>query len=112
MDKDYAITGFQSACEPYHEKSLSLDEYLQTSNPALIMVTLQMDLPKFLLSKGDKLIVDRSLQPKYNSLILTENNGEQGLFWYRDKKLPSKYSGVDMDNVIAGVVVAMIRELV
>jgi hypothetical protein len=114
---DYQITGFPSACEEYHQNELSLDERLGITDPARRLVPLAVDAPLFNLRKGDLLLVDMARKPAHNSLVYTELRGETGI--YRVERLngkptlfPSRYSTDEMDDVICGVIVALVRELI
>lgn len=67
------ITGFASPCEEFSENRLSLDERYNIGNPAIVMMFLNEDYPKLGLYKGDLLLIDRSLRPRFADLIVIED---------------------------------------
>lgn len=100
-EKHGQVTGFQSACSEFAEKGLSLDERLDIGNPAIFILTANSDDFSLSISKGDKLIVNSSLRPRLNDLIVIE-----------DRILRLKNYREVEDRVISGVVVALLKELV
>jgi DNA polymerase V len=64
------MTGFQSACAEYAEDRLLLDERYLTNPPAMYPMRVGSDSKLFELRKGDELIIDRSLDPQANDLVI------------------------------------------
>lgn len=70
------MTGFQSPCAEYAEEKLSLDKKFLSNPPAMFIVKVSVNSPYFNIKTGDFLIVDRSLQPKKNDLIIAVIDNE------------------------------------
>lgn len=76
MPEIQQMTGFQSACAEYAEDRLSLDQKYLTNPPAMFPLKVAADSKLFELRKGDHLIVDRSLDPKPNDLVVAVISNE------------------------------------
>lgn len=94
------VTGFQSACSEFAQNGLSLDERLDIGNPAIHVLTANMDDISLDIRRGDKLIINTSLRPKFNDLIVVEDK----VFRFKTK------TGLE-DVQIFGVITALIKEL-
>lgn len=68
--QEQEVTGFQSACAEFAQGRISLDERCGIGNPAIKLLTINSDVPSYDLRKGDQLIIDTSLRPRINDLIV------------------------------------------
>jgi DNA polymerase V len=66
---------FPSPAENYHDASLDLNQFLVKNPPATFFVRNE-SVAILHIQIGDILIVDRSLNPTHNSIILAVINGE------------------------------------
>jgi|SRR5690606_24853610 len=114
------MTGFQSPCAEYAEERLSLDKKFLSNPPAMFPVKVSSDSLQFNIKKGDYLIIDRSLLPKHNDLVIAVINSEfkiARLDLIRNKRgllLPYNIlMGVDEEdnNFIWGVVSSLHRRI-
>jgi SOS-response transcriptional repressor LexA len=71
-------TGFQSPCAEFAERSISIDERLETGNPSRILLKLDADNFIFGLKKNDEVLIDMSLKPKNGDLVV--HHSESGEF--------------------------------
>ena len=78
--KDYAQTGFQSACSEFSESSLSLDEHFGIKDPAIKIVKIKVDAPLFGINKNDLLLIDMNKRPRSGDLIIVSNSGINGIY--------------------------------
>lgn len=70
----YDITGFQSACAEFSENQLSLDERFNIGNPSVRIFEITENKPHLGLYKGDALVVDQSLRPRFKDLIIVDGD--------------------------------------
>ncbi|MBN2479199.1 MAG: translesion error-prone DNA polymerase V autoproteolytic subunit [Parachlamydiales bacterium] len=71
------IAGFPSPADDYIEKKLDLNEYLITNPPATFLVKVEGDSMKDAgICKEDILIIDRSITPTNNKIVIAVLNGE------------------------------------
>lgn len=68
--------GFPNAAEDEKFGSLSLDELAVRHRSSTFFWRLENDVPELLWRAGSILVVDRSLEPKENSLIVTASDDE------------------------------------
>lgn len=108
MNNSYDMTGFQSACAEFHENSLSLDERYLTNKPATFIIEVDGEAPHLEVKKGDKLLIDRSLKPRENDLVLLVINNEFTLKKFSWKMLEGQ--DPETGNFLWGVVKTQIRE--
>lgn len=108
MSDSYKITGFQSPCAEFAGKPLSLDERYLTNRPSLFIVELSTNIPKLALIKGDKYLIDRSLNPRDGDLTLfvIEDQFELNIYSEEIRKRLSRGE----DNFVWGVVTTLLRE--
>jgi len=70
-------TGFPSAATHYTEQRISLDNELVTNTDATFFVRIEGDAyADFTIFHNDVLLIDRSLCPTKNSLVLIVQDGE------------------------------------
>ena len=69
-------TGFPSPAEEYREGSLSLDKHLIKNPSATFFVTMEGNSMLPLVRPGDLLMIDRSLNPQPESLVVGHYNDE------------------------------------
>ncbi len=70
-------TGFPSAATHYTEQRISLDNELITNSDATFFVRVEGNAYKsFTVFHNDVLLIDRSLNPTKNSLVLIIHDGE------------------------------------
>lgn len=69
-------TGFPSPAEEYREGSLSLDKHLIKNPSATFFVTMEGNSMLPLILPGDILMIDRSLNPQADSLVVGHHNDE------------------------------------
>jgi hypothetical protein len=109
MDTSYKITGFQSACSEYHEDILSLDERYNIGAPSIFIIAASGNSAPLGIKSGDKFIVDRSLKPRKNELVLLVVNCEFKFTHFLPEQL--KNQDPDSGDFIWGVVTTILREL-
>lgn len=69
--------GFPSPADDYHEEPLDFHAYLINHRAATFVFTVQGDsMTGAGILDGDKLIVDRSIVPKHNHIVVAVVNGE------------------------------------
>lgn len=108
MSSSYEMTGFQSPCAEFAQKPLSLDERYLTNKPSLFIIEAAGD-SKFLgISKGDKLLIDRSLRPQEGQLVLLVLNNEFSLQKFSWKMLQGQ--DPETGDFVWGVVTTLLRE--
>lgn len=113
------MTGFQSPCEEYAEKRLSLDQRYITSPASTLIFKAANNSKFFNIHSGDKLIVDRALTPKHGDTVLVVINNEHHV-----KKINKEPNGIFLlpnriplkgdefsNDCIEGVVTTIIKEL-
>jgi SOS-response transcriptional repressor LexA len=113
---EYGITGFPSACQEYAHKTLSIDEHFDLGNPSIVIIELNQDSNLFDFKKGDMLIVERGASPGHGQFVICDNGNEHGIFKVERRNgfptiFPAKYSTDELDSVISGVIVGIIRNL-
>lgn len=108
-DFTYEMTGFQSACSEYAEEVLSLDKRYLTNRPATFIIEAKGD-SKFLgIKSGDKLIIDRSLNPQEDDTVLLVVRNEFQVS--RFKRAMTEGHDPENGDFVWGVVTTLIREL-
>ncbi len=119
----YIPAGFPSPADDYMENSLDLNEYLIKNKAASFFVRVAGDSMNGAgIMSGDILLVDRSLDPGHNKIVVAIVDNEMTVkkLCYRDNKnfLVSEnpeYKPIEitehMDCSIWGVVAAVIRKL-
>jgi DNA polymerase V len=89
--------GFPSPADDYIEKNLDLNEYLIKHPPATFFLKVEGEsMIDAGIRSGDILIVDRSLEPKNNKIVIAALNGE--LTVKRIKKIKNKLFLVPENN--------------
>ncbi len=69
--------GFPSPAADYAEEELDLNTYLVRNKPATFMFSVKGDsMIGASIEDGDKLVVDRSINPKHNDIVVAVVNGE------------------------------------
>jgi DNA polymerase V len=72
--------GFPSPAADYIEVGLDLNEYLVQNKPATFLFTVKGDsMTGASIEEGDKVIVDRALNPKHNDIVVAVVDGEYTL---------------------------------
>jgi DNA polymerase V len=102
------MTGFQSACAEFAEKPLSLDERYLTNRPSLFIIEASGDSPTLGITKGDKLLIDRSINPRDGQRVLLVINNEFKIQKYSSKLLEGH--DPETGDFVWGVITTMIRE--
>lgn len=95
----YDITGFQSACAEFSEDQLSLDERFNIGDASVFSIRINDDYPSLWLNKGDELICNAALAPRYNDLVVLQ-----------DKVIRFKERAQLEDQEIRGVVIAQFHD--
>lgn len=73
----YVQAGFPSPAESYVDNALDLNQFLVPNPPSTFFVRVSGDsMNKAGLDDGDLLIVDRSLSPKNNDIVIMRINDE------------------------------------
>lgn len=73
----YVQAGFPSPAESYVDRALDLNQFLITNPPSTFFVRVSGDsMNKAGLDEGDLLIVDRSLTPKNNDIVIMRVDSE------------------------------------
>jgi DNA polymerase V len=84
--------GFPSPAADYAEDGLDLNDYLVRNKPATFMFTVKGDsMMNAGIVEGDKVIVDRSVNPKSKDIVVAVVNGE-----YTIKRLYKTSSKVEL----------------
>lgn len=113
--------GFPSPAGDYAEKGLDLNEYLVRNPPATFMFEVRGDsMIGASIDDGDRVVVDRSLDPRHNDIVVAVVNGE-----YTLKRFISQQGRVELhaenpayppilfvegdELVVWGVVVGVVR---
>lgn len=69
--------GFPSPAADYTEEELDLNTYLVRNKPATFMFSVKGDsMVGASIEDGDKVVVDRALNPKHNDIVVAVLNGE------------------------------------
>ena len=69
--------GFPSPAADYSEEELDLNTYLVRNKPATFMFSVKGDsMVGASIEDGDKVVVDRALNPKHNDIVVAVLNGE------------------------------------
>ncbi len=69
--------GFPSPAADYAEEGLDLNDYLVRNKPATFMFTVKGDsMIGASIEEGDKVVVDRSLRPRHNDIVVAVVDGE------------------------------------
>ena len=69
--------GFPSPAADYSEEALDLNTYLVRNKPATFMFSVKGDsMIGASIEDGDKVVVDRALNPKHNDIVVAVLNGE------------------------------------
>ncbi|AIL13842.1 hypothetical protein IM40_10755 (plasmid) [Candidatus Paracaedimonas acanthamoebae] len=120
---DKITAGFPSPASDYLESSLDLNEYLITNPVATFFLRATTDaMRESGIFSGDMLIVDRSLKPKSNDIVVVELEGDLSVRRYErlGKKITLStdspyiepiYLSTVFDFTIWGVVKAAIHTL-
>ncbi|MFP5384912.1 MAG: LexA family protein [Bacteriovoracia bacterium] len=108
MSEPYEVTGFQSACAEFAEKPLSLDERYLTNRPSLFIIEAAGESKVLGISKGDKLLIDRSLGPKEGQLCLFVINNQFQLQKFSSRMLQGQ--DPETGDFVWGVVTTLLRE--
>lgn len=96
--------GFPNAAEDGTFGSLSLDSFVVQHRASTFFWQLAVDMPEMLWSKGSVLVVDRSLQPQNNAIVVVIYEDEFLLCRY-NKGVYVRFSGEKVtDGEIWGVV--------
>ena len=73
----YVQAGFPSPAESYVDRALDLNQFLITNPPSTFFVRVSGDsMNRAGLDEGDLLIVDRSLTPKNNDIVIMRVDSE------------------------------------
>lgn len=107
-DSAYKITGFQSPCAEYHEDILSLDERYLVARPGIFIIEAATTSVKLGVRAGDKLIINRSLVPKRDDLVLVVINNNFTLTRFYPEQLKDK--DPESEDFLWGVVTTLLRE--
>lgn len=107
-DSTYKITGFQSPCAEYHEEILSLDERYLVKHPGIFIIEAATTSVKLGVRAGDKLIINRSLAPKRDDLVLLVINNNFSLTRFHPEQLKDK--DPESEDFLWGVVTTLLRE--
>jgi hypothetical protein len=99
--QEQEVTGFQSACAEFAQGRLSLDEKCQIGNPAIKLLTINSDVPGCDLQRGDHLVIDCSIRPLKNDLVIL-----------RERVVRFTNAAHFEDVEILGVVVKLLRDFV
>jgi DNA polymerase V len=84
--------GFPSPAADYEEDTLDLNKYLVRNPPATFMFSVKGDSMKGAsIEDGDKVVVDRSIDPKHNDIVIATLNGE-----YTIKRLYKHLGNVEL----------------
>jgi DNA polymerase V len=84
--------GFPSPAEDYIEKSINLHNYIIKNPPATYFVKVEGDsMTEAGIFSGDILVVDRSLEPTHNKIVIAVLDGELTV-----KRLIKTKSGVSL----------------
>lgn len=84
--------GFPSPAADYAEDGLDLNEYLVRNKPASFMFSVKGDsMMNAGIVEGDKVIVDRSINPRSNDIVVAVVNGE-----YTIKRLYKRAGKVEL----------------
>ncbi|WP_338033315.1 translesion error-prone DNA polymerase V autoproteolytic subunit [Desulfovibrio mangrovi] len=115
--------GFPSPADDYIERSLDLNEHLIRNPPATFFVRAQGDsMLGAGIHDGDILVVDRSLTPAHNRVVIASVHGELTVkrLWKRDGMVVLRpenpaYAPLDVSSLeqceVWGVVTAVIHAL-
>lgn len=69
--------GFPSPATDYTEEALDLNTYLVRNKPATFMFSVKGDsMIGASIEDGDKVVVDRALNPRHNDIVVAVLNGE------------------------------------
>ena len=122
--KFIASAGFPSPAEDFLEPTLDLNKYLITNPPATFCVRVNGDsMNGSRINSGDVLIVDRSLEPKTNNIVVATLNGnfivkkiminKKSIYLISDNGEQSKKIKIDdqSDFNVWGVVTSVIIKL-
>lgn len=105
-------TGFQSACAEYAEKPLSMAEFFETLNPAVIQVRMTKDMPALELKKGDLLHVRMDLIPKPDRVVLAIAGDEMHVFKYKQspRGMQAYFTEEQLNDTKFGVIILQSRD--
>ncbi|MFL2768095.1 MAG: LexA family protein [Dehalococcoidia bacterium] len=120
-----ASAGFPSPAEDFLEPTLDLNKYLITNPPATFCVRVNGNsMNGARINSGDVLIVDRSLEPENNNIVLATLNGsfivkkimikDKNIYLISDNGEQSKKIKIDdhIDFNVWGVVTSVINKLI
>ena len=68
--------GFPSPADDYVEQTIDLNEWLIRNKLSTFIVCVEGDSMSGEIHSGDRLIVDRSLEPRHNDVVIACLNGE------------------------------------
>lgn len=111
----YVPAGFPSPADDYIEKNIDLNEWMIDNEIATYIVRVNGNSMNDEIHSGDRLIVDRSLEPKNRDVVIAIINGEMTVkrFVIREQRIflvaeNSHYSELEvigeMELIIWGVV--------
>lgn len=116
--------GFPSPADDYADRNLDLNDYLIKNRAASFYIRVAGESMRDAgILSGDILLVDRSLEPAHNKIVVALINNEmavkrlrrnrQGVFLVSENpEYPPLEITEDMDAAVWGVVAAVIRKLV
>ena len=114
--------GFPSPAEDHVDETLDLNEFLITNPPATYLIRVVGDsMIGAAIAERDILVVDASLTPKHNDIVVASVDGEftvkrfwkdKGKIWLKPEN--SNYSPIalnpDDELIIVGVVTGVVRK--
>lgn len=109
MSTSYEMTGFQSACAEYAQKPLSLDERYLTNRPATFIIEAKSDSKLLGIRAKDKLLIDRSINPKEGQLVLLVKDNEFIVTQFLSRMLQGQ--DPESGDFVWGMITTLIREL-
>lgn len=113
--------GFPSPADDYVERSIDLNELLIRKPASTFMIRLaSSSMTKAGILRGDVLVIDRSINPKNQDLVIVAQGGELVLrrlvisgvdkYLLTDSKLTDK-TKFEVDDEIWGVVTGVVRTM-
>lgn len=100
--KDERLTGFQSPCSEFAEKPLSLDEKIGMGNPSLLLIQIEMSFLSHGIRKGDWIVIDLSLRPSPQDLMMAVIGDDVRVFRGHMKE--------EVEDMRVGVIVLVVRD--
>jgi DNA polymerase V len=108
MSNAYEVTGFQSPCAEFAQKPLSLDEKYLQNRPATFIIEAVGESRPLGIRPKDKLLIDRSLDPKEGDLVLLVINNEFVVNRFSRQLL--KNQDPETGDFVWGVITTLLRE--